>query len=104
MYKPITRYVDFRPMIYLGHCMIFSLLGLIIGTTINKFMKLIYAKNYNFFILLQHIFILSLVIYIIHTSISTQFVDDMQGYVAGLFFAGFYFGSQTNIINYVSKF
>lgn len=101
MHTPKSRDVNFKFYVYIPHCLLYALIGLTLGTIINKCTSMV--KRYNIFILLIQILLLIITIYIIHYYICTQFIDDMQGYVAGLFFVAFYFGTQSNIFNFLNN-
>jgi len=100
LHKPLTRDVDFNFVVYVSHCMIYGILGLVLGVFINNFFKKFFAGEIMLVAILLQMFILVCLIYIIHKYVNVQFVDDLQGYVAGLFFVAFYFGTQTHIFNY----
>lgn len=100
MHKPITRDIDFNILTYGSHCILFSTLGILFGYIVNK---ITYSMHYNYINLILQVLLLIILIYIIHFCINRQFVDDLQGYVAGIFFVAFFFGTQTNIYNYLDR-
>jgi len=79
--------------------MLYSIAGLTLGVIVNKAFKLLFNKTSLLSVFLQ-IFTLICIVYILHRYVNMQFVDDFQGYVGGLFFVGFFFGTQTKIYNY----
>ncbi len=94
--------------ITLFKCVIYAIIGILLGSCIDNFIQMVAPKNerkcaLKYALITCQLFLGALVSTVIQCYVAPSFTDEWQGNVPGMFFVAFFFGVQFGLFSRLSS-